>query len=284
MRTATTPTGIVTANVYDANFRKTSTTLAYGTAQAATTQFQYDANGNQTAVIDPRDLATTTAYDNRDRKSSSTDPLSQITRWDYDAVGNVLTLTQPDNTTKVKTYDAMNRILTEKDEMDRITVYTYSPSGMLETVLDPKQQPTHFEYNERDLKSKMTYPDGAVVQSWKYDDAGNLIERPTVGGPRQLFRYDQRNRKIQMRWDNAIDFSDFSYDDANRLTLARNPYSTVTRGYDDAGRLTLDRQALAGIQNSPALTVQPTKIVSRQTHGAAGGLRHRPAADWPSRD
>src|SRR6266536_3045339 len=52
--TVTTPTGIITTNDYDQNFRKTSSTAAFGTSSAATTWFHYDPIGNQDYVTNPR--------------------------------------------------------------------------------------------------------------------------------------------------------------------------------------------------------------------------------------
>lgn len=71
--TVTTPTGIVTSNIYDPNFRKTSTTAAEGTALAATTVFGYDNVGNLTLITDPLTHKTYNTYDTRNRKVTTTD-------------------------------------------------------------------------------------------------------------------------------------------------------------------------------------------------------------------
>ena len=57
----------MTKNFYDANFRKTSTTAAYGTLNL-TTAFVYDNVGNLTQVTDPRSKITLNTYDTRNRK------------------------------------------------------------------------------------------------------------------------------------------------------------------------------------------------------------------------
>ena len=72
--TITTPTGIVTSNLYDQNFRKTATTAASGTALAATTTFGYDNVGNLTLVTDPLIHKTYNTYDTRNRKLTTTEP------------------------------------------------------------------------------------------------------------------------------------------------------------------------------------------------------------------
>ncbi|MBA3272696.1 MAG: hypothetical protein H0T11_02335, partial [Chthoniobacterales bacterium] len=111
IRKTTSPAGIVTGQTFDNNFRLASTIQAeQEPAVRATTIYDYDGNGNQTSLIDPRNKPSTTIYDDRNRKKTVTNALNQITKWDYDNVGNVLILTRSDNTTEEKSYDAMNRV------------------------------------------------------------------------------------------------------------------------------------------------------------------------------
>ena len=257
--TTTTPTGIVTKNIYDQNFRKISTTQASGTTLAATTTFGYDAVGNPTTVTDPLNHTTTTTYDNRNRKATVTDALNQTTTFNYDGASNVTGIVRPDNTTETKTYDALNRVLTDTvpqtATVNLTTTFTYNPSGTIASVMDAKGQVTTFGYNESDQKTRMTYPNSTDVQSWSYDAAHNVGTRTTVGGKTQYFGYDNRNRKIGSVWSNNVEWLSFAYDDANRLvtatngtgSLGTNITSTVTRSYDPAGRLTLDQQAVTGL-------------------------------------
>ncbi len=99
----TTPTGIITKNDYDQNFRKTSSTAAFGTSSAATTWFHYDPIGNQDYVTNPRgsgpgDAAYTTYtdYDSRNRKWRVRGPLGRITEFHYDDYINVTRIIRPD--------------------------------------------------------------------------------------------------------------------------------------------------------------------------------------------
>jgi RHS repeat-associated protein len=265
--TSTTATGIVTTNVYDANFRKTSSTVG-----SSTTAFVYDlygtitSIGNLVAVTDPNGHTTTTDYDTRNRKWHVTDALNHMTTFGYDAASNVITITRPDLSVETKTYDALNRVLTDTVPKDGpaalptefiTTTFVYNPSGSLYSVKDGKDQITTFEYDASDLKTKMTYPNGTDYQSWTYDAAKNLIARRTVNGVSQLFSYDSRNREFAMAWSNGADWANFGYDDASRMISAENPTSTITRAYDAAGHLMLDRQRLR---------ILPLTAVSRKTH------------------
>lgn len=247
----TTPACIHTSNVYDENFRKTSSTIG-----TSTTKFDYDNVGNPTTVTDPLQHATSTDYDARNRKWHVTNALYQTTTFGYDPAGNVTSITRPDNRVESKVYDVMNRLTLHTvpkggGEGPLTTTFQYWPSGKLLWVQDPKQQgtqlATYFEYNESDEMIRMWYPGLAEKREWSYDDAHNLKSRTTVGGKTQSFTYDIRNRKVGMTWDNFADWASFTYYDDGKLKTAQNANSTVTRMYDNAGRLTLDQQNVTGL-------------------------------------
>jgi YD repeat-containing protein len=155
--TTTTPIGIVTKNIYDANFRKTSTTQASGTSLAATTTFGYDPVGNPTSVTDPLNHPTTTAYDTRNRKITVADALNQMTQWFYDEASNVKSIQRADGTTESKTYDQMNRVLTDTvpqtNTVSVTTTFTYYPGnvqygGLPQQVIDADGHITTFSVYE----------------------------------------------------------------------------------------------------------------------------------------
>ena len=264
--TVKTPTGITTANDYEENFRKISTTEASGTSLAAITRFGYDEVGNLTSVTDPLNHLTATVYDSRNRQTSVTraagTTLANTTSFAYDGASNVTRITRPDLSPEFKFYDGLNRVylhmVPRVGPPEAPTEYTntqfiYNPSGTINTVIDPLNHETTFEYDESDRRTLVTYNDGSS-QSWNWDNAGNLAGRTTVGGQTQSFTYDNRNRKKTMVWSNSAEWQYFVYDAASRITTAQNGtgawntnlISTITRTYDLAGRLTLDRQALGG--------------------------------------
>ena len=138
----TSPTGIVTHNVYDPNFRKTSTSIA-----GRTTWFDYDLVGNQTCVTDPRGsgpcsptYTTTTHYDTRNRKDYVDDAQGHRTTFTYDNVSNIIRIDRPNANWEAKAYDAVNRVIRDTvsftDNLE--TWFTYWPSGTLHTMTDPR--------------------------------------------------------------------------------------------------------------------------------------------------
>src|SRR6266550_4673267 len=263
-------TSIITRNVYDENFRKTSTTAADGTSQAATTWLDYDPMGNQDYVTDPRgtgpgdpQYTTTTDYDNRNRKWHVWDAQGHRTMFGYDGANNIIRIDHPDGGWEIKTHDGLNQVLTDtvlkSTGVTILTQFQYYPynvhsASLLKKVIDGENHNYQFEYDPSGLKTKLTYHDGSS-QSWAYDDAHNLMSRTTVAGEIQNFAYDNRNRKTGEWWDGFpadAEWRVFDYDDANHLTLATNgtgnPWTNfiadVRRSYDDAGRLTQDQQKI----------------------------------------
>jgi len=252
--TVTTPTGIITSNVYDVNFRKISTTAAFGTPLAATTTFAYDDVGNQTIVTDPLLHETHHAYDARNRKTATTEAwgtsLQRTTSWVYDAANRVTQITRADNTLETKTYDALNRVLTDtvpkSPGVYLTTSLQYYQGGAIQQATDASGHINRFEYDAADRKTKLIYDNGDT-QRWAYDDVGNLKWRYTAHGEKQSYTFDGRNHKIGMSWDNSADWAAYAYDDAGRMTGASNANSNVTRTYDAAGHLTQDRQNVSGL-------------------------------------
>ena len=114
----TSAAGKALTRTFDPNFRLKTETAAPSTTIAATTRYDYDYNGNQKTITDPRgavlgDAAHTTTidYDSRNRKIRTTSPpvlndgvvSNQVTEWKYDEAGNVTSIKRPDTTIETKT-------------------------------------------------------------------------------------------------------------------------------------------------------------------------------------
>jgi RHS repeat-associated protein len=251
----TTPSQIVTKNIYDENFRKTQSTVANGTSSAAATWFHYDNVGNQDWVTDPRgttgrsypngDPAYTiySDYDSRDRKWRTREPLSHTTWLEYGDNINVTKIHRPDGTVEEKVYDGMNRLSSDtvpkstNPAVNIVTQFHYYPyngdanghsASLLSQVIDGNNHYYTFEYDSAGSKTKMTYPGNVSYQSWGYDGAHNLTSRTTLNGETQLFSYNIRNRKYAnwwLNWDDTVrhpDWCYFGYDNAGRLIEAEN--------------------------------------------------------------
>ena len=71
--------------------------------------------GNLTDVTDPRNKVTHNVYDNRNRKTSTTEAygtsLAATTVWHYDTASNIFQTDRPDGIHETKGYDALNRMI-----------------------------------------------------------------------------------------------------------------------------------------------------------------------------
>jgi RHS repeat-associated protein len=89
-----TPSGKVASQ---STYRQEDLSASTPVFDTLTTQYGYDADGNQTGVTDPRGNVTLDTYSLLDRKTQEQGPRTtqQVTSWTYDAVGNLLAVTAP---------------------------------------------------------------------------------------------------------------------------------------------------------------------------------------------
>lgn len=147
------------------NHQVVSETHGFGSADAATTSYQYDpATGSLSQV---------------------TDPLGNVTTMSYDAAGNLTRETDPLGNTVSASYNSYGEPVTETDQLGVTTTYTYSADhGVLLTIstplvgTDPLQQRVitfgHTDAVHPDDVGYMIDPDGQRTD-YGYDSYGNLV-------------------------------------------------------------------------------------------------------------
>ncbi len=77
-----------------------------------TRSFEYDANGEQTAIIDPHGQIMSFEFDELERLISYTDKLGRTVLYSYDDAGRELTKTNRNGEILTRTYDAAGRLAT----------------------------------------------------------------------------------------------------------------------------------------------------------------------------
>ncbi|AMO24179.1 hypothetical protein UC35_16715 [Ramlibacter tataouinensis] len=173
---------------------------------ALATRFEYDAQGRTLKVTDPGNRVTQYVYDKLGRRTSETvDPggLALTRRYDYDANGNVTAVTGPDGGVTRYTYDAENRVVLTVGPTGAVTRNGYNVEGQLDvtttysaavdtSTLGPR--PTSDEVSaqlganaaveltvsrvlDRHGRTTATVNSLGEVVRFKYDEAGNVIER-----------------------------------------------------------------------------------------------------------
>jgi RHS repeat-associated protein len=252
------PSGKKTKNVYDDNRRKTDVTVGWGTNDAATASYGYDAVGNLTRITNPRNRSTTTVYDERNRPSEIQDPYANVTSFTYDTAGRRKTITRPNGQVITDvSFDEMNRVLqqnvTQAVDPVAVTKYTYYPSGLRNTMTDPHNSTDSYTYTY-DLmgrKTWVTYPADLTGNHWTerftYDGAGRRETFKNRRGDVQILHYDALNRLTYFTWDDgSTPRVDFEYDAASRLTEINNVNATITRAYFNDNLLRSETEAITG--------------------------------------
>lgn len=248
----TLPSGKKTSLSYDANFRKASEKVGFGTVDEATTLFAYDAVGNRSSTTDPRGKQSLFTYDARNRLQTSKDPLGNTTSYEYDAAGNRAKVTLPDTTSYTSyTYDVLNQMLTATEASTqggtpRITTMTYNPSGSVASVQDAKANTYAYVYDALDRVSSLTYPD-ATTERYSYDGAGNIKTFTNRAGNVESFIFDKRNRETQHSWSANGETVTRDYFSTNWPKFENGATSQLSFGYNAAGEIISTTQTLSGL-------------------------------------
>ncbi|MCH7862936.1 MAG: hypothetical protein IH998_14960, partial [Proteobacteria bacterium] len=257
----------------------TGITSGYGTDQARTVQFGYNANGDLTGVTDSMGQATAYTYDANGNLLTTTDRLGNVVTRTYDAANQLLTETRigsdKDGAAAAHTirhvHDGANRLRFTIDAEGGVTEYDYGADGLLRLT---QQYRGKFDLSGLGTASA---PSEAQMVAWtgtvepteimitelRYDVRGNLTQKLRYGGayaPGSPHEADGLTQEY------------YSYDLAGRLlssfVAGRNRETYV---YDGLGRLTAKTDVNEGttsfVFNDAAMTDARNRIASAFEHG-----------------
>lgn len=146
---------------------------------------EFDANGLQTAEVDPQGNRREFAYGSDGRLATITDQVGGITSFTYDAQGRLSTVTDPDGRETKFEYDDqknLNQITGVEGEVVR---YRYDEKGHLVAVTDERGNTTEHQYTSLGNYAGTLYPDGASV----LNKAGSALGIDDLGAPQPLKHY-----------------------------------------------------------------------------------------------
>lgn len=177
----------------------------------------FDVLNRLAQALDAQGQATTYQYDNNDRLTQTTDPLSH-------------TITQ--------SYDPLNRMVSNTDGNGAITQYHYDTADNLLQVTDPLSHATTYSYDGLDNRVTTNSPDTGLASN-TYDDAGNVVSRLDARGQPTTFTYDALNRPTSMTFAGGT--VTFTYDQgangSGHLTQMTDPTGQTNWSYDALGRM-----------------------------------------------
>ena len=173
--TTTDPKGNVTVEGYQYGIR-TLVTRGSGTAQAATTDLQYDPNTlAPTGALDPNGQLTTQTVDSSGNVLTSTDPLGRTTRATYNSLNEPLNVQDGKGVTTTMTYDSNGNLLTKSMPLvgsspaqSQVTTNYYDDSthpGDVTRTVDPAGKTWSFGYDTYGDRTSVTDPLGHKATS-----------------------------------------------------------------------------------------------------------------------
>ncbi|HEX7018166.1 MAG TPA: DUF6531 domain-containing protein [Patescibacteria group bacterium] len=214
--------------------------------QNVTTEYEYNATGALTKVIDPNDNLTIYEHDKLDRVVKVTDAENQISHFEYDGQSNLTKLINPRTFSTTYEFDPLNRLATVIDAKNGETKYEYDPNSNLSAVTDANGITTAYTYDALDRREQKIagavpgQPSDAqtnVTTHYAYDLHGNLTAVTNPRGFQTQFVYDPAHRNTQII-DALAQATEFTYDQEDNLIQLtdRNDHSRQYQ-YDALNRL-----------------------------------------------
>jgi len=258
--------GRTTNYVYDALGNVTSITQLFGTPNAVTTSFTYDATySNVTSTTDPLGNVSTFAYDSKGNLISAADPLGNTSTFTYNSAGQLLASTDPNGNTTQFAYsggdlvsitdplsrtltrfsDAAGRLLSVADPLGQLTRYAYNTLNQVVSITDPASGLTSMGYDANGNLTSVADPrNTSTPTTYTYDNLDRVATRKDPLGNQESYQYDGKGNLTQFT-DRRGKVSVYQYDSLDRLSFAgygmtAGPTyeSTVNYTYDLGNRLT----------------------------------------------
>ncbi|GAB2195100.1 hypothetical protein MAH2_29960 [Sessilibacter sp. MAH2] len=217
---------------------------------AAISNYEYDSMGDRILVVDPEGRNFPSEYDERRRMIESSNDLNETTRYTYLLNNQRLTQQLPEGNTWSYGYDSANRLaeIEAPVSIGGVTKYEYDQNNNLLSQTDAENSTSRFTYDARDLRTSMTYPDGAVMTYDDYDGNGNLTQATDARGIIMGYAYDELNRETSRTFTNTsaveddIVQVDSLYDANNNMVAQTESYRVRANRsssyvYDDFDRL-----------------------------------------------
>jgi RHS repeat-associated protein len=245
-------------------------------------QYERDALGRITEVVDPLGGSTSFVYDELGNKLSQTDANGNTTHWEYDNAGHVLTRTLPlgmietfvyntvgdlashtdfNGDTTTFEYDTLGRLLAKSYPGGTGVMFTYGPNGRRSSFTDSRGTTT-FTYDEFRRVTRVDYPDGAFV-AYVYDIQARIEQITTLSGS-TAYTYDNVGR-IASVTDPQGRMTSYSYDtnaSTQTVTLPNGTSETTVR--DELGRVIRKTNALSSGTTFAEYSVQYDPLNSRR--------------------
>lgn len=209
-------------------------------AMGHTTQYDYDPNGNLTAITNAKGGVTTMTYDDATDQLTSLAFAGSTKHYSYNKDGSLNTFTKPDGTRLNYSYDALGRITS-----DGVNSYSYDSKLRLKSISGNGQTLT-YNYDGFNRVSSVGYSGSSSnTVSYGYDDNDNLTSMTYPDGNKVIYQYDKLDRLTSVKAWNGKQVS-YSYRKDGQLSGISYPNGMMTTfSYDEAGRMVEKKSTLS---------------------------------------
>ena len=215
--------------------------------RGVTTQFQYNATGQQTGVsvsgeysvtivytprgkisraIDANGHASIMEYDLLDRLVRSVDAEGNETLWEYDAGGRNTKVINPRGFVSLIGYDLNDRVISQTDALTNSLTRNYDLAGNLVSEVDRLGRVTMYEYDNRNRQVKSTFPNGTTLKS-QFNSENILTAIIDPLGNKTTYTVDG-NGRISSSTDALLNSTTQTYDINGNIESTTNRRGGVT--------------------------------------------------------
>ncbi len=200
---------------------------------------EYDDNGNQIRITNPKNHATNQGFDPLNRLIQIIDPengLDKPTIYDYDSQNNLTSVTDPEGLTTTYRYNGFGDVIEQDSPDTGITTYQYDQAGNRIQQTDARGVTVNFVYDALNRLVSVDYVDDNedIVYIYDQTDNGNL----GIGLQTQIedqsgimrYRYDRRGNIVR------VDYSIHADSNSNELASINADISLLYE-YDAADQL-----------------------------------------------
>ena len=236
LTSVTRPSGLITTNVYDGNGLLTTTydyaVIGGGPVYYRTNSYTY-ANDLVLTHTDERGLITTSAYDNLQRITNSSDSRGAIA-YTYDKL-DLTKIVDRMGFTSTFGYDSMRRKIAETNALGFTTFYNYCTCGSLDWIQDAAGNYTLFFYDNQARLINTVNPDWFSTTN-SYNLLGQIINSTDSAGATTMNWFN--NQALSITISNALGLvQNTTYDALDRATNTVDANGvSITTTYDNLNR------------------------------------------------
>jgi len=197
--------------------------------------WSYDADGNAVSYEDGLNHTTTSAYNDRNWKTSETDPLSGETQYGFDKAGNMTSLTDPAGNATTYVVDGLNRVIQETNQLGYSRCFSYDLNGNLIQETDRDGRVRDFSYDHLNRQTAERWMSGGTVLetiSYAYNADGQLTSAASPDSA-YAYAYDGEGRTASVENNGTPNVPDVVLSDQYDANGNRTQLSATIAGTAD---------------------------------------------------